>query len=260
MRFEDFLIFRGRNVFPFQRDECGRGRTKKEKNVAPFFLPYPFLPLPAVVSSLCLNPRLGSRVSNEGETARDRTKGFDKWLTWKKIRVDTSCCAEMRARGWGRKRKRNRFQAALHSDSVSPNFCFRWKQERYRIVSDEFSREKRSNDPWKIVGSTVLFADACFIGKHWVRYMERLYEMGFQNRTAAAILRSDNYANFDCREINGRRRRPLLAYTPRCPRCQRPDVPSAFDRPCIMQQTCNYCRLRADLFSYPCCELASRLC
>ena len=64
----------------------------------------------------------------------------------------------------------------------------------------------------------------------------------------AAILRSDNYANFDCREINGRRRRPLLATRFSKPRCRRPDVPSAFGRPCIMHQTCNYCGLRADLF------------
>jgi len=77
----------------------------------------------------------------------------------------------------------------------------------------------------------------------------------------AAILRSVNYANFDCREINGRRRRPRpetlrVPFPPHLPpsfpserrsvgRWKR-DVPSALDRPCIMQSTCNYCRSTPD--------------
>lgn len=70
----------------------------------------------------------------------------------------------------------------------------------------------------------------------------------------AAILRSVNYANFDCCEINGRRRRlrfersaflfpfslslPLSLMNARWEH----DVLSALGRPCIMHSTCNYCR------------------
>lgn len=68
----------------------------------------------------------------------------------------------------------------------------------------------------------------------------------------AAILRSVNYANFDCREINGRRRRLRSERSARVlslsfslilmkGRWER-DVLSALGRPCIMHSTCNYCR------------------
>lgn len=139
---------------------------------------------------------------------------------------------------------------------------------RCKNVSDE-SREKHSNEKHPFgdfsEGLSVAVVSGRWSFRGCVLYRKTLSEIygeiirdGVSESKQAAILRSDNYANFDCREINGRRRRPLSSVYSLGSR--RPDVPSAFGRPCIIHQTCNYCGLRADLFlSVPRASFSSRL-
>lgn len=95
--------------FSFRRADRGEKGKKGKKGgtLAPFSSP---ILLPPFWPSLCLNPRLSSRVSNE-RGGGERTNGFDKWLTRKKIRVDTSCSrrCELVDKG-GRKERKGRVE------------------------------------------------------------------------------------------------------------------------------------------------------
>lgn len=92
--------------FSFRRADRGEKRKRKRREERLLLFP-PILLSPW--PSLCLNPRLSSRVSNE-RGGGERTNGFDKWLTRKKIRVDTSCSrrCELVNKGERKKERINR--------------------------------------------------------------------------------------------------------------------------------------------------------
>lgn len=169
--------------FSFRRADRGEKGKKGKKGgtLAPFsspILPPPFWP------SLCLNPRLSSRVSNE-RGGGERTNGFDKWLTRKKIRVDTSCsrrCELVWIREEERRERRESgggwFEERWWSDA---RFSIRFLY--FRITIEYYVNDFSNNRRLSLCRSIGPLADACFIGKQWVRYMDRLYEMAFQSRT-----------------------------------------------------------------------------